>query len=71
MDATLVKRVENLETEMIGLKANVLRKQPDRDWRSTFGMSPDDPGFEEMIRLGREIRASQRGVDGTGAGSGH
>jgi hypothetical protein len=30
------------------------------DWRSTFGASAHDEGFEEMVRLGGEIRRQDR-----------
>ena len=71
METTLERRVESLETDVSALKAIVLGKQSPKNWQSTFGMSRDDPGFEEMIRLGREIRESQREGDDSGAGIGH
>ena len=33
----------------------------EKDWRKTFGRSAHDPGFEELIRLGRQIRARDQG----------
>jgi hypothetical protein len=35
----------------------------EKDWRKTFGMSANDPGFDNMIRLGREIREQDQKDD--------
>jgi hypothetical protein len=56
MSAELEQRVACLERELIDLKKFVQGGTAEKDWRTTFGMSRDDPGFEEMVRLGREIR---------------
>lgn len=65
MGTTLKERVEKLEQQVAELsKALELPKprgKPGRDdWKKTFGMSANDPGFEEMVRLGREWRERQR-----------
>lgn len=57
---TIAERVEALEREMSGVKSLLQQVKPAKDWRKTFGMSRDDPGFEEMIRLGRELRENER-----------
>jgi hypothetical protein len=60
MSAGLERRMADLEKEMTDLKKTVQAEQG-KDWRKTFGMSQNDPGFEEMVRLGREIRQQERG----------
>jgi hypothetical protein len=58
MPTTLKERVEVLEQQVQELNA-LLRQQspkPAKDWRKTIGMSANNPEFEEIIRLGREIR---------------
>lgn len=69
MSATLETRVETLEHEVTGIKAMLERRRRDKDWRVTFGMSRNDPAFEELVRLGREIREHQRDGGTSGAGS--
>ena len=63
MTTTLEERVAVLEKEMTDLKKIVIGKKVERNWRKTVGMSADDAGFEEMIRLGREIREQDREDD--------
>jgi hypothetical protein len=60
MPLTLEERVEQLERKVVQLSANVPNEKP---WRRTFGMSRGDPGFEEMLRLGREYRQALREPD--------
>lgn len=65
MAVSLKERVEKLERQMAEL-SKALQTEPSgtrpvrKHWRDTFGMSANDPGFEEMIRLGREWRERQR-----------
>ena len=56
MSTELEKRVTTLESEMADLKQQLGHSAARKDWRTTVGMSKDDPGFDEMIELGREIR---------------
>jgi hypothetical protein len=65
MSATLETRVEALEHEVSGMKAMLGGQQRVKDWRATFGMSRNDPDFDELVRLGREIR-DQQSEGGTG-----
>jgi len=44
----------------IGLTKGKSRRK--KDWRTTIGLSKDDPGFEEMIRLGRAYRQGEKPV---------
>jgi len=53
----IASRVQTLEQQN-GSAAQRLRSQPrKKDWRRTVGMFADDPGFDDVIRLGREWRA--------------
>ncbi len=63
MSASIEQRVTVLEREVGALKQVVQGPGAERDWRKTFGMSADDPGFEEMIRLGRQAREEAREND--------
>ena len=56
---TLEERVAVLEKELSELKKALFEKKVEKDWRKTVGMSANDPGFDEMIRLGREYREQQ------------
>jgi hypothetical protein len=52
--------VTTLENEMSDVKQLLAGASRQKDWRKSVGISKDDPGFDEMIRLGREIRQQQR-----------
>jgi hypothetical protein len=56
MSTSIEERVAILEKELTNLKSIIQRTSVEKDWRKTFGMSANDPGFDEMIRLGWEIR---------------
>lgn len=63
---TLAKRIETLELEVDELKQQLKRSvaapigQPHPDaWKSTFGQFKDDPGYDEVVRLGRAYRRRQ------------
>ena len=60
MSASIEERVATLEKEVTDLKQLVQGARGEKDWRKTFGFSANDPGFDEMIRLGREIRRRDR-----------
>jgi hypothetical protein len=61
MDTTIEERVASLEKKVEQLARAI---EPDLIWRegweSTIGMSANDPGFDEMVRLGAEYRESLR-----------
>ena len=57
MRTTIEERVTILEKELTRLQQIIQGTRVEKDWRKTFGMSANDPGFDDMIRLGREIRA--------------
>jgi hypothetical protein len=56
MSTTIEERVAILEKELTRLKQVIQGTRVEKDWRKTFGMSANDPGFDDMIRVGREIR---------------
>ena len=57
MPITLEDRVSTLEERLEALTRLLRTARPAaKDWRSTFGLSKDDPGFDEMNRLGRDYR---------------
>ncbi len=51
-----IKKLED-EVEKILLR---LKEGPNRDWRQIVGSHENDPLFEEMCRLGQEIRQGKR-----------
>lgn len=67
MSLTLKDRVDALEREVRKLTAAVPGANAARDWRSTFGASATDRGFDEMVRLAHEnrtkLRANETDVD--------
>ena len=63
MSTTIEERVAILEKELMRLKHIIQGTHVEKDWRKTFGMSANDPGFDEMIRLGREIREQDQEDD--------
>lgn len=58
---TIEQRLANVEKELAELKGAVKTLKPDPNWIScisgTFG---DDPEFDEMLRLGKEIRDAEQ-----------
>lgn len=67
MSTPIEKRLEALEEKLADLTRLVATNptaKPEKEWRRTFGMSANDPGFDEMIRLGKEYRQAQRAEDG-------
>ena len=63
MRANIEERIAALEKERTDLKYILQRTGIGKDWRKTFGRSAHDPGFGELIRLGREIRARDQDDD--------
>lgn len=56
----LEERVEALEHEVADLRRVLRKEQEAKDWRSTIGMFDDDPGIQEVHRLGQEYRQRDR-----------
>ena len=63
MSITIEERVAILEKELSRLKQIIQGPRVEKDWRKTFGMSANDPGFDDMIRLGRKIREQDQDDD--------
>jgi len=63
MSTSIEERVATLEKELKDLKQLLQGTRVEKDWRKTFGLSADDPGFDEMIRLGRDIREQEQEDD--------
>ncbi|MDP6118600.1 MAG: hypothetical protein QF437_28815 [Planctomycetota bacterium] len=59
-DQTLAKRVDALEKELKEIKQVLVGKPPSDAWLKTAGMFDDDPGIQEVHRLGREFRQKDR-----------
>ena len=61
--AQLEKRVHQLEAEVRQLKRPTAQSSSQKPWYDQIlGMFDNDPGFEEMVRLGKQIRDSDRGL---------
>ena len=60
MSNDLEERVATLENEMSDVRHLLESTRPQKDWHKSVGMSRDDPGFAEMIQLGREIRQQEQ-----------
>ena len=59
--SALEQRVSALEKEVAELRRRVRPRETVRDWLERIsGSFKDDPEFEEVIRLGREIREADR-----------
>lgn len=56
MSISIEERVAILEKELTDLKHLIQGTCNEKDWRTTVGLSANDPGFDEMIQLGRDIR---------------
>jgi len=63
MSTSIEERVATLEKELNDLKQLIQSTRVEKDWWKTFGLSADDPGFDEMIRLGRDIREQDQEDD--------
>ncbi len=63
MSTTIEERVTILEKELTDLKQLIQSTHIEKDWRKTFGLSANDSGFDDMIRLGREIRKQDQEDD--------
>jgi hypothetical protein len=59
--SALEQRVSALEKEVAELRRHVRPRESARDWiERVSGSMKDYPEFEEVIRLGREIREADR-----------
>jgi len=67
MAQTLEERMQALEKKVSELIVQQGSKKKG-SWQETFGLSRDDPDFEEMVQLGQEYRRNLREHE-NGAGS--
>ena len=59
--STLEERVAQMENDLAQLKSQMDRLRPERGWIDRItGSFKDDPDFEEILRLGREIRQADK-----------
>jgi hypothetical protein len=65
---TIESRLESLEREMAVLRQRLNRSDPAGNWLDRLaGSQQDEPGFDEVLKLGREIRSADRPSDNGGA----
>ncbi len=57
MSKTIEQRLETVERDLAALKGEVKTLKPDPNWISAIcGTFVGDPEFEEVLRLGKELR---------------
>jgi len=57
----LEERVAHVERDLLDLKSHMERLHPGEGWIDKItGSFKDDPDFEEILRLGQEIRKADR-----------
>ena len=61
---TIENRLSQVEKDLADLKSQVKHLHPKENWIDQItGTFQDDPEFEEILRLGREIRKAGRSED--------
>jgi hypothetical protein len=61
MSNTIEQRLANVERELAELKGELQTLKPARNWiDSICGTFRDDPEFDEVLRLGKEIRDAEQ-----------
>ena len=68
MAQTLEQRMDRLEKQVAELAAQCTAPRDKTAWQRTFGLSRDDPAFQEMVDFGREYREKLKD-QGNNAGS--
>ena len=64
MSKTIEKRLENVDRELAALKGEVKSLKPNPNWISSIsGTFKDDPEFDEVLRLGKELRDAEQPVE--------
>jgi hypothetical protein len=65
MFTPIEKRLETVERELASLKIEVENLRPGSNWVSSIsGTFKDDPEFDEILRLGKELRDAEQPVEG-------
>lgn len=60
-ELSVEERLARLEREVARLKLKVKMLHPKKDWITAItGTAKDDPDYEEILRLGKEIRDAER-----------
>ena len=60
MSMTIEQRLENVERELATLKGVVKTLKPGPNWISSMcGTFKDDPEFDEILRLGKQLRDAE------------
>jgi hypothetical protein len=58
---TIEERLARVEKDLAQLRSQVRRFRPGKGWiEKVTGSFKDDPDFEEILRLGAEIRRADR-----------
>ena len=61
---TIEQRLERVEKELADLGKDVKGMKPSGNWIDAIsGTFKDDPEFDEILRLGKEIRDADRAAD--------
>lgn len=69
-EQTIEKRLAQLEREVAELKQHVGKSLRGNGWLGQItGSFKDDPEFDEVLRLGQEIRRADQVRDGSKSGS--
>jgi hypothetical protein len=60
MSMTIEQRLETVERELATLKGGVKTLKPGPNWISSMcGTFKDDPEFDEILRLGKQLRDAE------------
>ena len=61
MSMTIEQRLENVERELATLRGVVKTLKPDPNWiTSMSGTFRDDPEFDEILLLGKQLRDAEK-----------
>jgi hypothetical protein len=64
MSKTIEKRLESVERQLAALEGEMKSLKPDSNWISSIsGTFKDDPEFDEVLRLGKELRDAEQPVE--------
>ncbi len=65
MPTTIEQRLADVELQLAELKAEIKTLVPRPNWISAIcGSFKDDPDFDEVLRLGKELREADRPKEG-------